>query len=565
MSSPDSFRDIGTLAGGGQPDAPHLPISTLVEQLVQHAADVGAAQDRLRTFQDGNRRIIGELGLPALLQSVPDVAREVVGTRYAALAVLGPTGHVEQLLHSGLSPAELLAAGEPPKGRGVLALVVEDPVPTRLTSVAAHPQSGGFPVGHPALDTLLSVPVRSRDGLHAVLHLAERTDGRAFTEEDEDLAEALAVTAGIAVDNALVHEDSRRRQEWLRAAAGLTRLLLAGELDRAGALAHTADVVRRLLGADDVAVLVPGPGRTHLEVVAATGPSGPDLVGLSLPTATSLAGRCLRHGQGLHVDLERARHVAETALAAVAPAGPALVLPLRADGPGAGVLLAVRRPRRAPFTQSELDMAETFAGQAAVALQLAERLSGTQRLDGLEQRDGIARELHEQVVQRLFALRADLQETAAGVTDPPVRDRLLRCAEQVEETVRQIRASVFTLAADAPTTTTVGEAVLAVVEELVPVLGLRPQVELVGAAGLAGERPAGAGRRGGGPRVADQRQQVRRRLARRGPRRHRREPAGAGGRRRRRRAAGNDPAQRSGQPPPPRRTPRGTSRHRQLN
>lgn len=480
MSSPDGSTRIGMLADGGQPDLPHLPIEMLIEQMVDHASEVADSHHRLRRFHEAYGQIVGELVLDTLLQRIVDVSREVVGAHFAALGVIGADGHFDKFLHSGLDDATTIAIGEPPKGRGVLGMMIDNPRTTRLDDITADPRSCGLPDAHPSMTSFLGVPIFGRDHLYAVLYLTDQVAGRPFNAADEELAEALVATASIAIGNAQLYEESRRRQEWLSAAAHLSQDLLGSEQDALTVLERTVSIVQDLLAADTVALAVPDESGTSLAVVAAGGQGSSDLIGLLLPLHHSIAWRSMELGRGLHDDMERVHTGPEAELRAVVPMGPMLTLPLRGEVRCQGAILTIRRPGTAPFTQAELDMAETFAGQVAVAMQLVEARADQQRLSGMEQRDQIARELNEHVVQRLFAIGLHVEATAQRAMEAPVRRRLLQNVEDIDETVRQIRSSIFSLVAAEPVMRTLQEVVLAVVEEVAPVLELELDLELDG-------------------------------------------------------------------------------------
>ncbi len=472
MSSPDIFTAIGTLADGGQPDLPHLPIETLIEQLVEHASEVADSHRRLRLFHEAYGQIVGELALDTLLQRIVDVSRQVVGAHHAALGVVGADGHFDKFLFSGIDAGTAAAIGELPKGRGVLGMMIESPRTTRLGDITSDAHSCGMPECHPPMTSFLGVPIFERDRLYAVLYLTDQVAGRPFNASDEELAEALVATASIAIGNAQLYEESRRRQEWLRAAAHLSQDLLGSDQDGLTVLHRTVTIVHDLLAADTVALVVPDETATGLAVVAGAGHGGTDLVGLRLPLEQSIAWRAMELGQGLHDDMERVLAGPEAELRALVPMGPMLTLPLLGETRCQGAILTIRRPGSAPFTQAELDMAETFASQVAVAMQLVEARADQQRLSGMEQRDQIARELNEHVVQRLFAIGLYVEATAQRTAEEPVRARLLQNVTDIDETVRQIRSSIFSLYTPTPAMRTLQGVVLGVVDEVGPVLNL---------------------------------------------------------------------------------------------
>ena len=261
-----------------------LSVELLMSQLVEQASLIMTAQERLRRLLTANRSIVQELSLPAVLHRIVDTARDVADARYAALGVIGADGLLEQFLHVGLDEETVQAIGELPKGRGVLGALIEDPKPIRLTRIADDPRSSGFPAGHPPMTTFLGVPIRSRDSVFGNLYLTDRIDGGPFTAEDEELVLALAATAGIAIENARLYEESRRRQEWLRASGEISRQLLDPEAQYAETLHRIVTSVKRLASADVVTLVrSTDDDPSQLEVVVATGAAERELVGLRYP------------------------------------------------------------------------------------------------------------------------------------------------------------------------------------------------------------------------------------------------------------------------------------------
>ena len=201
---------------------PRLSIEVLMSQLVEQASVIMTAQQRLRQLLKASHSIVQELSLPAVLRRLVATAKDVSGAKYAALGVIGGDGTLEQFLHVGMADDTVRAIGELPKGRGVLGALIDNPKPIRLSRISEDPRSSGFPDGHPPMTTFLGVPIRSRDVVFGNLYLTDRADGGPFTAEDEELVLALAATAGIAIENARLYEESRRRQEWLRASGEIS-------------------------------------------------------------------------------------------------------------------------------------------------------------------------------------------------------------------------------------------------------------------------------------------------------------------------------------------------------
>jgi signal transduction histidine kinase len=456
-----------------------LSIEELTRQLVDQASVIMSAQERLRRLLHANRSIVQELSLPAVLHRIVATARDVAGARYAALGVIGADGLLEQFLHVGLDDDAVRTIGELPKGRGVLGALIEDPKPIRLTRISDDPRSSGFPEGHPPMTTFLGVPIRSRDAVFGNLYLTDRVDGGPFTAEDEELVLALAATAGVAIENARLYGESRRRQEWLRASGEISRQLLDPEADYAETLHRIVTSVKRLASADVVTLVRPtDDDPNQLEAVVATGAAERELIGLRYPKGNSIAWQAMQLGRGVRVEALDQRPDIYLHLRPYAPVSQAMALPLRGEIGPRGAIVAGRIIPHAPFTDADLDMAEAFAGQAAIALELSEARADQQRLGVLEDRDRIARDLHDHVIQRLFAAGLSLQSIAATVDDKAVDQRLTRTVDELDDTIRQIRTTIFALQEES--SRSLRGTALAVVDQLTPLLPVRPEVQLVG-------------------------------------------------------------------------------------
>jgi signal transduction histidine kinase len=460
-------------------DDPRLSVELLTNQLVEQASLIMAAQHRLRRLLKANHSIVQELSLDAVLRRLVATARDVSGARYAALGVIGGDGMLEQFLHVGMEDDTVQAIGELPKGRGVLGVLIDDPRPIRLTRIDQDPRSSGFPDGHPQMTTFLGVPIRSRDEVFGNLYLADRADGEPFTAQDEESVLALAATAGIAIENARLYEESRRRQEWLRASGEVSRQLLDPEADYSETLHGIATSVKRLASADVVTLVRPTSDHpVQLEVTVATGAAERELVGIRYPTDNSIAWRAMQDGQGVRVAFVDQHPDVYLHLRPYVPVSQAMALPLLGETGPRGAIVAGRLIPHAPFTASDLDMAEAFAGQAAIALELSDARADQQRLGVLEDRDRIARDLHDHVIQRLFAAGLSLQSIAATIGDDAVKARLGRTVEELDETIRQIRTRIHALQEDS--LQSLRGTALAVVDQLAPLLPAPPDVSLVG-------------------------------------------------------------------------------------
>ncbi len=438
-----------------------------------------AAQRRVAELLAANQSIVGELSLPLVLRRIVEAAAKVAGAHYAALGVLGPDGMLEQFVHTGMDDAAVERIGHLPEGRGVLGAVIADRGAIRLDTIADDPRSSGFPPGHPPMTSFLGVPVRVRDVVYGNLYLSDRSDGHTFSDEDVDLVAALAATAGVAIENARLYEESGRRQEWLQASSTITRELLAGTGDRLEVLEHIADSVRHLARADVVTLVLPCDDPDSLEVAVATGLGAESLAGSRFAADNSLALQVMQDGRGVLIgaleDYPRTRH-----LDCVVPSGPVMALPLTGDWSSRGAVVIGRTSVRSAFNQSDLEMAGGFAEQAALALELAEARADQQRLTALEERERIGRDLHDHVIQRLFASGLGAQSLVERSGEPAVREGLTQMIAELTGTIRQIRSTIFALRDTPPETPSLRRVVGLLVAQLTPMLGFRPDVHLAG-------------------------------------------------------------------------------------
>ncbi len=427
------------LSGG-----PKLELDELLEQLIDRAHDVLSAQGRLRGLLRANQALLSNVALSVLLEQTVHAACELTHARYGALGVIAPAGGLEQFV-------QVSSDVGPPAGS------------TEAFAVAV---------------SFLVIPIRVSDALFANLYLTD-SEGREFSAEDEELAVALAATAGVAIENERLHEEAERRQNWLRASTEVTEQLLSAEGE--DPLRLIARRAREIADADVVTVVLPTANGQSLIVEVASGAGADKLTALTYPIENSLAGLALDSGQPLLVDDVEEEPRFSVHLSEVVAVGPVMVLPLGGPHRMRAALVIGRRRGRRGFAQADLEMATTFANHAAVALELADARTDQQRVVLLEDRDRIARDLHDHVIQRLFALGLTVQSVASGLGTDERAARLPRVVADIDETIRQIRTSIFQLrGALGPDTGNVRTRLLAVVAEVSPILGFEPAVRFAG-------------------------------------------------------------------------------------
>ncbi|GAA2147872.1 two-component system sensor histidine kinase [Nocardioides koreensis] len=433
---------------------------------------------RLHELLRAQRAIVGVLDLQPVLHQIVRAACDLVEAPYGALGVISPDGTaLEQFIHVGVDDSTVSEIGRLPEGKGLLGALIEDPRPIRLEDLGADPRSVGFPEGHPPMRGFLGVPVRIREEVFGALYLATLVP-RGFSAEDEELVTSLAATAGVAIQNARLFETASRRQSWLQASTDTTLQMLTGSPDEV--FATIGHKVKELAGADTVTFVRPAPEGDTLVVEAAVGVGSQELMASAYPIENTLSQYVLDTGTPLVVDVSRDELPLQGSvfLSSVVPVGPVMVLPLIGGRTTRGVLFAGRLRGRLRFTEDEVEMATVFANHASIALELVDTRRDQQRMLLLEDRARIARDLHDHVIQQLFAAGMGIQGVAAGL-DEPRAEQLEEVVGRVDEAIRQIRSSIFQL-----TPHRFGghlrTAVMEVVAEVTPVLGFSPDVSFSG-------------------------------------------------------------------------------------
>lgn len=466
------------------PDAPKLALDDLIDQLVERAYDVKQAQGRLRALLHAIETVTSDLDLASVLRNVIEAACELAGARYGALGVIGHDGGLEQFIHVGMSAETVTRIGELPKGHGLLGALIRDPRAIRLQHMTDDERSTGFPAAHPPMESFLGVPIRIRGEVYGNLYLADSAAGE-FSAQDEELVGALALAAGTAVTHARHLDESQVQQRWLAASVEISAQLLAasGE-DPLRMIARRAEAIA---DADLVTVGLLTPDTCELMVEVASGENGDRLLGQRFDLAETLAGRAVEERRPLLLSAgARASHTEgaerRSHEATVTDPGPLMVLPLDGVQGVRGVLSLMRTRGRRPFSTADLTMAAGFANHASLALELADARAAEQRFILLEDRERIARDLHDHVIQELFAIGLSLESAAiiVGVNEPAAQ-RIKQRVADLDRTIRQIRTRIFELRgpldASAPG---LRHRILEIVGELAPALSFEPRVAFSG-------------------------------------------------------------------------------------
>jgi len=463
-----------------RPVLPQLRLDDLLAELQSRLQAVLDTRDRVHVLLEAVVSVGGNLDLDIVLRKIIETAVPLVRARYGALGVIGDDGRLTEFIPVGLDKAQITAIDHWPEGHGLLGTLIRDPRPLRLPDLSAHPDSHGFPPGHPAMRSFLGVPIRIRDEIYGNLYLTEKEGGGPFDEEDETLAVALAAAAGVAIDNARLYEEARRQERWLRATADVTRELLSGT-EPTQVLTLVTEQALALSGADLVALAVPAGDQKRLVNTHAAGDGADGALGLVLPVAASMSGQVLASGEPVVLEDFRNDGRVNPIAREHMPVGWAILLPLGAPGNVRGVLTVGRDPGSHPFPPQAVEMVTTFAAQAGIALELAEHRHDSARLAVLQDRDRIARDLHDLVIQRLYATGMSLQGALPLITRPDAADRISSAVDALDETIGEIRSAIFSLQSHGDVKRHGLRAkILEVVEEMTAPLGFAPSLRLVG-------------------------------------------------------------------------------------
>lgn len=437
------------------------------------------------------------LELPEVLRGIVEAAVTLTGAQYGALGIVGDGQKLLEFLPVGLSEQLAARIGQSPCGRGILGELIHHPEPLRLTDLSSHPRSFGFPPHHPPMRTFLGVPVRVRDEVFGNLYLTEKLGGASFDADDEAVLTTLSIAAGVAIDNARMYDESRRRERRLEALGEITRTLLSGT-DADEVLHLIAERAMEVAGADRAAILLPtarpGPAplsdtpaasaaEERLTVAVAHGRDSDHVRGLSVPASGSLAGLAARTGTPVHcADFRTDPRAHPFGDGAEAGLGAVVAVPLQIDTGALGALRLGRPVGRPPFDGTEVELVSGFADQAAIALELARRRAESEELAVLHDRDRIARDLHDLAIQRLFATGMTLQSTTRAISDrPAAAERVSRAVDDLDTTIRIIRSTIFDLrTADGSGRSGLRHRIAETARTAAHVLGFRPTVQIDG-------------------------------------------------------------------------------------
>ncbi|MFB7176414.1 GAF domain-containing protein [Streptomyces sp. NPDC056257] len=435
------------MSAGEQParsGVPRLRLDELLDELQVRIDEVRGTRDRLNGLLEAVMSVGRELDLPQVLRGIVEAAVVLVDAEYGALGVIGDDKKLAEFLPVGISDGLRARIGDLPSGHGILGELIRHPEPLRLSELSEHPASYGFPDHHPPMHSFLGVPIRVREEVFGNLYLTEKRGSAEFDAEDEAVLSTLAVAAGIAIENARLFEEVRLRERWLEASSDITSALLSGAPEDEvleGMLERAKDIT----GADMGVFYLLGSGG-GLRGSLALGEGAEAHRGIVLPSVRGTLAEAALARDGLITVPD----VVTDERVSVQPErwtgfGPVVAVTVGTKERLSGVLILARRHGRPVFASVEVAALPGFAGQAALALELADRRRDAEQMSLLEDHDRIARDLHDLAIQRLFATGMTLQSAQRFVDHPQASERLARAVDDLDATIKIIRSTIFGL------------------------------------------------------------------------------------------------------------------------
>ncbi len=388
-----------------------------------------------------------DLELDAILHRIVAAAIGMTGARYGAIGVWGPEGRLASFVHSGMDPETVRLLGHLPAGKGVLGALRDRTEPLRLAELSDHPTAVGFPEHHPPMRAFLGMPVIIRGAVFGSLYVTDDRPGRCFGEADEITMQALASAASVAIDNARLFDRVRAGARWSDASREISTALLSESCPDVQPLQLIAERAAVLTDAEQAIVLVPtDPDRPNddvdrLVVSAAVGLHADEVLGQEIPVYGSTTGEVFQSGRPLLTETFRRPIPAFTDVGE----RPAILVPLRSDQQTLGVIVVARNTDAQPFDDGHLDLVRDFADHAAIALTLATERRNARELSVLVDRERIARDLHDHVISRVFAVGMNLQGVVAHLRSPQLAARLTQSVNELQAVIDDIRCTVFDL------------------------------------------------------------------------------------------------------------------------
>src|SRR5579864_1597856 len=411
---------------------------------VVDSAPMPGEHDRKDMLLEAGLTLASELSLPIVLQRIVDLAAQVTDARYGAVGVIGAGDELVEFITTGVSSHQRRQIGALPRGRGVLGLLIKDPRSVRIKDIAEHKGSVGFPANHPPMHTFLGAPVQAMGKVFGNIYLAEKRGGGEFSLEDEEALVVLATQAGVAIANASLYEEIRSRQRWLDALRDITGEILAGA-DADSLLTRIAENARDMAEAQAAVIVAATGAGGGLVVAAAVGPNFSSMVGQSVPAGRSISGEVMKTGEPLVFTDAAAERKAYPPIVRAGHVGPAIFVPMRVRGRATGTLMVANLKGGRTFDERTVRLVQTFADQASIAIEYGRAQADQRRVGLMEERERIAKELHDGIIQSLFAVGMGLQGTALMAGSSDITARLDSAVTELDRVILDLRNYIFGL------------------------------------------------------------------------------------------------------------------------
>jgi signal transduction histidine kinase len=410
------------------------------------SSDMASRPDRKDQLLESALILSSDLSLPVVLQRIIELAVNLTDARYGALGVVGPDGRLRDFITTGLTPEQRHVIGPLPVGEGILGVLIREAKPLRLKRISDDPRHVGFPANHPPMQSFLGAPVTARGKVFGNIYLTEKQSAKEFDAEDEAALLVLATQAGVAIENARLYENAKRRGQWLEAVREIGSAILSGA-ESNDVLRTVARRARDLANAATATIVTPSTDGNHesLTIAIADGAHANELIGLAVPLEGSVSGDVIK--SGLPTALADASRDSRSyqPMIALGNMGPMVLVPLVLRGRPFGTLTVANPVGGTVFDEETIRLVETFADQASVALEYGRVQSELNRLSVLDERERIGRELHDGVIQSLFSVGMGLQATANRSRDPEVESRVEAAVGEIDRAIRDLRNYIFGL------------------------------------------------------------------------------------------------------------------------
>ncbi|WP_183093930.1 GAF domain-containing sensor histidine kinase [Nocardioides stalactiti] len=416
--------------------------------------------EEARALLDAVIAIGSDLDIHGVIRRIVESSCALTHAQFGVLAIVDDAGDFIDFVHHGFTDDDIARIGRAPVGRGLLGLVPRVREPVRVDQIAAHPVYEGLPAGHPPIERFLGAPVLVGERAYGHLYLGKSPGEPPFSATDQALVEVLGRAAGVMIDHARAYEDSERHRSWMQGVARVTTAL-APSLQHDQSLSAMVAQVRDMAEARAVALVDTASER--LEIVACAGDCAEELT-LTVKRVADDIGRAIASGELLD--------------ARSGPGQTTVVVPVRTDLAPSAVLLIDESAVWGDLDRIERDVLTALADHVGLTLDRAQALRERHELLLAKDRDRIARDLHDLVIQRLFATGMQLQGARNLGSSDAVRSRLDEAVANLDIAIGDLRATIFELGRGQGRA--LHEEVRELIAEYAPVLGFLPTLRLSG-------------------------------------------------------------------------------------